>query len=383
MLICQHCKKFYNLQERKPFLLSCGDILCTQCYNNQKDQVQNLQIQCPFDEKHLCPVDQQIIEPMYLIRILKNNDFFCINCDIHSQENANIYCQNQHQLICNYCWVKDANKKIVNDHTQYLNFERIFLDEAFDKMIPILKLEIDKFQQKSFNEKHQKIIQEDAQLKIEQDKRKHFDLQKLDQIVVIPFNIDKLYHNMYLEFRRLVNEQVNNLLRISNNNTLLTNKLRNEQKDVKLIYQASRDGFKAIDFHSRCDNKGPTISFVLSIFGKTFGGYTPIPWTSPQNSQMIRNDDSFLFSLTKNALYQQNQYFDCYVTHKKEQLMIFGKEAGINIQNDCNQQFNQCIMSQKQIDDQGAWIAQLGENDNIAGYSRFKVVDLEVYQVIF
>ena len=44
-----------------------------------------------------------------------------------------------------------------------------------------------------------------------------------------------------------------------------------------LIYRASRDGWAAADFHSRCDYKGPTVTVIAS--GKSvFGGFTEQQW---------------------------------------------------------------------------------------------------------
>ena len=44
-----------------------------------------------------------------------------------------------------------------------------------------------------------------------------------------------------------------------------------------LIYRASRDGWAAADFHTRCDYKGPTVTVITS--GKfIFGGYTEQQW---------------------------------------------------------------------------------------------------------
>ncbi|CAF0958556.1 unnamed protein product [Adineta steineri] len=64
----------------------------------------------------------------------------------------------------------------------------------------------------------------------------------------------------------------------------------------ELIYKATRDGFSASAFHSRCDNKGPTISIIQSNNNYIFGGYTSIAWTS---SQKYQNDETaFLFTLT-------------------------------------------------------------------------------------
>jgi TLD len=41
-----------------------------------------------------------------------------------------------------------------------------------------------------------------------------------------------------------------------------------------LRYRGSRDGFNLIDFHSRCDNKGPTISLFKMKSGDVIGGFT-------------------------------------------------------------------------------------------------------------
>ena len=44
-----------------------------------------------------------------------------------------------------------------------------------------------------------------------------------------------------------------------------------------LCYRASRDGWRSQDFHSRCDNKGPTIVLVKAN-DCIFGGYTDQNW---------------------------------------------------------------------------------------------------------
>ena len=48
----------------------------------------------------------------------------------------------------------------------------------------------------------------------------------------------------------------------------------------RLLFRASRDGFAASAFHSKCDNKGPTVTVVKSG-ANIFGGFTEQPWTSP------------------------------------------------------------------------------------------------------
>ncbi len=64
-----------------------------------------------------------------------------------------------------------------------------------------------------------------------------------------------------------------------------------------LIYKASRDGFDANAFHTRCNNKGPTMTIIQSSNNYLFGGYTCTPWTS--DAGYYKHDTTaFLFTLT-------------------------------------------------------------------------------------
>ena len=71
----------------------------------------------------------------------------------------------------------------------------------------------------------------------------------------------------------------------------------------KCIYKASQDGFSDTHFHSKCDNKGGTITVIKSTNGNIFGGYCPLPWST--NGSYQYDKDSFIFSL-KNS---KNKFF--------------------------------------------------------------------------
>ena len=47
----------------------------------------------------------------------------------------------------------------------------------------------------------------------------------------------------------------------------------------KLLFRGSRDGFQAETFHSKYDNKGPTVTIVTSG-NYIFVGFTEISWNS-------------------------------------------------------------------------------------------------------
>ncbi|KAL9951601.1 hypothetical protein ACROYT_G044296 [Oculina patagonica] len=61
-----------------------------------------------------------------------------------------------------------------------------------------------------------------------------------------------------------------------------------------LLYRASRDGWTGANFHSCCDNKGPTV-IVVSGGNDIFGGYTEERWKGA-SEVTIRRPDSFLFN---------------------------------------------------------------------------------------
>jgi hypothetical protein len=52
-----------------------------------------------------------------------------------------------------------------------------------------------------------------------------------------------------------------------------------EQRKIALLYKATRDGFSASTFHSKCNKKGPTLIIIWSQ-GYIFGGYASQSWSS-------------------------------------------------------------------------------------------------------
>jgi hypothetical protein len=66
---------------------------------------------------------------------------------------------------------------------------------------------------------------------------------------------------------------------------------------LELLYRASRDGFKAADFHGLCDNKGATVTVIRSKEGYVFGGYVDQSWNC--SNGYVASSSAFLFSLVR------------------------------------------------------------------------------------
>ena len=63
----------------------------------------------------------------------------------------------------------------------------------------------------------------------------------------------------------------------------------------ELIYRGSSHGFKASDFHLRCDGSSKTLTIVKSTESYIFGGYTEATWDS--SAQTRPDFKAFVFSL--------------------------------------------------------------------------------------
>jgi hypothetical protein len=84
--------------------------------------------------------------------------------------------------------------------------------------------------------------------------------------------------------------------------------------EFSLLYKGCIHGDKASDFHSRCDNKGPTITFIQTVGGRRFGGFTSLDWDQSEN---IKSSDphAFVFSLDhkrKFVITDQTKVIGCF-----------------------------------------------------------------------
>jgi hypothetical protein len=53
-----------------------------------------------------------------------------------------------------------------------------------------------------------------------------------------------------------------------------------KKKKFTLLLRGSRDGFRAGEFHSRCNGHPNTLTVILDTDGNIFGGFTPVEWES-------------------------------------------------------------------------------------------------------
>jgi hypothetical protein len=152
-----------------------------------------------------------------------------------------------------------------------------------------------------------------------------------------------------------------------------------------LLYRRSTHGGSSYTFHSRVDEKGPTLVIFKASNGQVFGGYTPNSWSS--SSRGYKNSsDAFLFNLNSNrkaspyypqhSIYTENYYGP-----------TFGAGFDIHIRNDMNSgYFN--VYSYNSIDGSSyrsstSLNALTGINTSSTsfGFGAGFITEIEVYQI--
>ena len=149
----------------------------------------------------------------------------------------------------------------------------------------------------------------------------------------------------------------------------------------QLLWQGTRDGFGAGNFHTNCNNKGPTVTVIVSNNDKIFGGYTSVAWESryPGRDGYVQDTTAFIYSLTNKA--------KC-ATQKNSNSIYDGSGAGpwfghghdIIIYDNCNARSdNYC---ESQASDSTYALPPGADNNFLAGSRNFTVKEIEVYAVI-
>jgi len=146
---------------------------------------------------------------------------------------------------------------------------------------------------------------------------------------------------------------------------------RNIPYGFNLLYRASRDGYTAAAFHSKCDDKGATIVIAkVKNSGQIIGGYNPLQWDSSNSNKSTK--DSFIFSFTdKNNLQSAN------VVYSK------GDQYSIKCLSHCGPVFgngNDLVLNYES--DPNMWFSRSHSYPTLNLPYRISVDDYEVFQVI-
>ena len=146
-----------------------------------------------------------------------------------------------------------------------------------------------------------------------------------------------------------------------------------------LIYRASKDGFEAINFHTKCDYKPYTLIIIKSTNDNVFGGYTEQTW---HHTGYFKDDpNSFLFSLINKVnkpikMKLTRNYGICCTSHSGPS---FGAGHDLYIVNNSNTNtMSYSNLGHSFVHPDYAY-ASKGAVSFLAGSYNFQVSEIEVY----
>ena len=142
-------------------------------------------------------------------------------------------------------------------------------------------------------------------------------------------------------------------------------------REYKLLFKASKNGYKAKDFHTYCDGKDHTLTLVKTKAGRRFGGFTDQKWD--QSGSNKSGSNGFIFSLDfKEIYYNKNSSYN--IKGDSSYGPYFGSDFYIG--DNCNSGYNSKDSSNNYYNTNSKTYALAGNGD-------FIVEDYEVYQVIY
>jgi hypothetical protein len=119
-------------------------------------------------------------------------------------------------------------------------------------------------------------------------------------------NVGKQLNVLSINSNKARNSIFNSKIKI--NESLVKSWLNNRNFTANLLFRMSENGKDFKTFHQKCDNKGTTITFIETMDGLLFGGYTELEWDS--FSRKKYDIATFIFSFNTNEKYtkRNNNY---------------------------------------------------------------------------
>ena len=150
---------------------------------------------------------------------------------------------------------------------------------------------------------------EKIKLEYEQEIKKLREGQKLTQLEsIIKSNSNAMNKGLENKKKTLDEkaEQVcieGEIIHDSNELEMIATKINksNKKLTLNLLYKATADTDKAVDFHAKCDDAKSTIVLVETDKGKRFGGYTSCSWSGDCLDK--KDENAFVFSLDRMKTY--------------------------------------------------------------------------------
>lgn len=155
-------------------------------------------------------------------------------------------------------------------------------------------------------------------------------------------------------------------------------KQKEKKVNMTLLYKLTLHGDSASTFHSKCNNKGPTLTLIRNIKGYRCGGFTNQSWSSRYDgyngygNPNVEDPNAFLFSLDYKEKYPsfdgKNAIYD-----NSAQGPSFGGGSDLSISDSCTKNNCSCNFPNYYC---GTRVRALS-----GGINNFKVNEIEVFKI--
>ena len=210
--------------------------------------------------------------------------------------------------------------------------------------------------------------------------------EKVEKINILEKKINYIFDFMgktekdfelYEEMKNSINNNIknieSNIIKVEDFATVAMGIKKNLDKTIKearLLYRASRDG-DSTQFHSKCDGKENTVTFVKSKNGRRFGGFANKGFHS--SNSWISDPKSFVFSL---------DFHECYY-YNNSGYMIYGSSSYGPLWGAGHDLYlaSGCLSNTTSSTNQKSFEYN-GRNNALSGGTNFQAEDYETYELI-
>lgn len=298
---CFSCENLFDL-DIIPLELPCFHLICLKCL--KKSNISN-NIICGKDNKTFDLSNERIpIDKKYFNFIDTNKDNKKIYCSKHEKKKIEFVHLENKDLLCSFCLYETVNPK---------KETKFFKQKEFNNDLKLIESQLISLN-KLINDYLLKVEQMKLKTQINSNEIKIL-FKEISDLFKIPFktdfNLDSFKRsneidNKIISSNKILTNSIDS--KLFSTSIILNNHINKDYimelfdfkiHDLKLLYRASENEFKASTFHEFCDEKGPNL-VVIKANNKVFGGYSTASWTSDHNIYQ-KGNGSFLFSLEKRA----------------------------------------------------------------------------------
>ena len=249
---------------------------------------------------------------LYLSPKEKNN--YNYNSPLRNSKNANNYQNLNNSPLSTYNTTSNSspfNSPTINDiqiPTSNQSFDEMKKLNDLENENNILKNQISNLNQQinDLNLKNQQYINDLQNMKAQSDSLLN-QLQEAENLKAINEQLMKENNDLKNQLMEKNNSDTDfvtgDILKAQNELEFLTQKIVKDNKilNLNLIYKATVDGDKAVDFHSKCDQAENSLVLVETDKNARFGGFTSCSWSG--NCEEKFDENAFVFSLNKFKIY--------------------------------------------------------------------------------